>query len=35
VALIAMLAGCIVILASVPPGDQDALTHHLAVPKLT
>ena len=33
-ALIALLAGCIVILASVPPVDRDALTHHLAVPKL-
>ena len=33
-ALIAFLAGCIVILASVPPVDRDALTHHLAVPKL-
>jgi len=32
--LIALLAGCIVILASVPPVDRDALTHHLAVPKL-
>ena len=32
--LIAVLAGCIVILASVPPVDRDALTHHLAVPKL-
>jgi 4-amino-4-deoxy-L-arabinose transferase-like glycosyltransferase len=33
-ALIAVLAGAIVILASVPPVDRDALTHHLAVPKL-
>ena len=33
-ALIALWAGCIVILASVPPVDRDALTHHLAVPKL-
>jgi 4-amino-4-deoxy-L-arabinose transferase-like glycosyltransferase len=34
VTLIALWAGCIVILASVPPVDRDALTHHLAVPKL-
>jgi 4-amino-4-deoxy-L-arabinose transferase-like glycosyltransferase len=33
-ALITLLAGCIVVLASVPPVDRDALTHHLAVPKL-
>jgi 4-amino-4-deoxy-L-arabinose transferase-like glycosyltransferase len=32
--LIILLAGCVVILASVPPVDRDALTHHLAVPKL-
>jgi 4-amino-4-deoxy-L-arabinose transferase-like glycosyltransferase len=34
VVLIALWAGGIVILASVPPVDRDALTHHLAVPKL-
>jgi 4-amino-4-deoxy-L-arabinose transferase-like glycosyltransferase len=28
------LIGSIIILASVPPVDRDALTHHLAVPKL-
>lgn len=33
-AVIALLIGCIVVLASVPPVDRDALTHHLAVPKL-
>jgi 4-amino-4-deoxy-L-arabinose transferase-like glycosyltransferase len=33
-ALIIALAGSIVVLASVPPVDRDALTHHLAVPKL-
>jgi 4-amino-4-deoxy-L-arabinose transferase-like glycosyltransferase len=33
-ALIAVLVGSIVVLASVPPVDRDALTHHLAVPKL-
>jgi len=33
-ALIVVLVGCIVLLASVPPVDRDALTHHLAVPKL-
>ena len=33
-ALTVLLAGAIVILASVPPVDRDALTHHLAVPKL-
>ena len=32
--LIAALIGSIVILASVPPISRDALTHHLAVPKL-
>jgi hypothetical protein len=31
---IAGLAGVIVIMASVPPVDRDALTHHLLVPKL-
>jgi len=34
VLLIAALIGSIVILASVPPISRDALTHHLAVPKL-
>ncbi len=29
-----VLAGCILVLGSVPPVDRDALTHHLAVPKL-
>ena len=32
--IIALLIGCVFILASVPPVDRDALTHHLAVPKL-
>jgi 4-amino-4-deoxy-L-arabinose transferase-like glycosyltransferase len=34
IAVIAALALAIVVLASVPPVDRDALTHHLAVPKL-
>jgi hypothetical protein len=33
-ALIAAVVGCILVLAAVPPVDRDALTHHLAVPKL-
>lgn len=32
--LIAVVVGCILVLAAVPPVDRDALTHHLAVPKL-
>jgi 4-amino-4-deoxy-L-arabinose transferase-like glycosyltransferase len=28
------LTGAVIVLASVPPVDRDALTHHLAVPKL-
>ena len=32
--LILALVGCIGILASVPPVSRDALTHHLAIPKL-
>ena len=34
IAVIAALALAIVVLGSVPPVDRDALTHHLAVPKL-
>ena len=34
VGLLAMVVICIVILASVPPVSRDALTHHLAIPKL-
>ena len=34
VALIVVTVVCIAILASVPPVRRDALTHHLAVPKL-
>jgi 4-amino-4-deoxy-L-arabinose transferase-like glycosyltransferase len=32
--LLALVVICIVILASVPPVSRDALTHHLAIPKL-
>jgi 4-amino-4-deoxy-L-arabinose transferase-like glycosyltransferase len=34
IAAMAVLAGAVLILGSVPPVDRDALTHHLAVPKL-
>lgn len=34
VALLLVLVGSVLVLASVPPVDRDALTHHLAVPKL-
>jgi len=34
IAATVVLVGAILILASVPPVDRDALTHHLAVPKL-
>jgi 4-amino-4-deoxy-L-arabinose transferase-like glycosyltransferase len=34
VGLLALVVICIVILASVPPVSRDALTHHLAIPKL-
>lgn len=33
-AALAALLACIALLAAVPPVDRDALTHHLAVPKL-
>ncbi|CAB1059582.1 hypothetical protein D1BOALGB6SA_4344 [Olavius sp. associated proteobacterium Delta 1] len=33
-ALIVLLIGSIIILCSVPPVSRDALTHHLAIPKL-
>ncbi|MDT8380603.1 MAG: hypothetical protein RQ739_17105, partial [Desulfotignum sp.] len=32
--VMAAAIGCIVLLASVPPVDRDALTHHLFIPKL-
>jgi hypothetical protein len=32
--LLALVVFCILILASVPPVSRDALTHHLAIPKL-
>jgi len=32
--LLALLVGTIIILSCVPPVSRDALTHHLAVPKL-
>jgi 4-amino-4-deoxy-L-arabinose transferase-like glycosyltransferase len=34
IALVLLLIASVLILASVPPVDRDALTHHLAVPKL-
>ena len=34
VGLLALVVICILILASVPPVSRDALTHHLAIPKL-
>ena len=34
VSIMAVLIGCIVLLAAVPPVSRDALIHHLAVPKL-
>jgi hypothetical protein len=34
VGLLALVAICILVLASVPPVSRDALTHHLAIPKL-
>ncbi len=34
IAILALLVAATVILASVPPVDRDALTHHLFVPKL-
>lgn len=34
VSLLALIVTCIVILAIVPPISRDALTHHLAIPKL-
>jgi len=34
IAILALLVAATVFLASVPPVDRDALTHHLFVPKL-
>ena len=34
IAALSVFVTCIIVLASVPPVDRDALTHHLAVPKL-
>jgi hypothetical protein len=34
IAACAVVVACILVLSAVPPVDRDALTHHLAVPKL-